>query len=135
MTIMVLYMGLASWWYQRCTFKRFSVDTSWILDLHDSANDRFLSNMIFYFEDDDSGNDDDDSDDDFGRQDCWTWYDPLPYLSCSIKAKVSSINSRVFPLCYIYLGLWEFLYLGLWEYFSTLKITIISNEKLQSQVL
>ena len=63
---------------------------------------------FFYFDDDDSGDDDDDSDDDICRQDCWTWYDPLPYLSCSIKAKVSSINSRVFPLCYIYLGLWEF---------------------------
>ena len=134
---MDLYGGLASWWYQRCTFKRFSVDTSWILDLQDSANDCFLSKMILllwrWWR--------------RWRRRWWQWWWclqtrllnmvlPSPVFKLLNKGESFLHKQQGLPfVLYISGSLGIFISGSLGIFFPTLKITIIFlNEKLRSQV-
>ena len=47
--------------------------------------------------------------------DCCTRYDPLPYLSCSIKTEVSSINSRKFPFRILLFSFTHFCLFHIWN--------------------
>ena len=130
-------MGLASWWYQRCTFKRFSVDTSWILDLQDSANDCFLSKMILLLWR---------SWQRWRRWWQWWWWFrqtrllnmvwPSPVFKLLNKGESFLHKQQGLPfVLYISGALGIFISGSLGIFFPTLKITIIFlNEKLRSQV-
>ena len=126
---------LASWWYQRCIFKRFSVDTSWILDLCKrpfSVQDDFFFLLRWWWQ--------------WWRwwwQ--WWWYLqtrllnmvwPSPVFKLLNKGESFLHKQQGLPfVLYISGSLGIFISGSLGIFFPTLKITIIFlNEKLRSQV-